>query len=299
MSDSYENFRAQFPKYQLNGLACKDGVVQRVDEDELTVIGKSADVVYYRFWGKLKEGMTLDECYDVWNRVCCSIYEYNQWHHYLHWNPSPMDWWQGPDGKLYHIKNGTVCALGLGEDRARVPCNTGNKCAFEFLQPGMSLQHVRDILSVSLRGAKRWKRIYEFCPTTKHRQPDTPTRVKSTASSGYNRDACPPLISTTQVDVRILYPENDVLRVRPDQVQVILYALTSVWEKGKDGYKYVSPEVKKRVNDYFKFAKRQMVTCKELRENKDLLNRLTPKALRVTRDCCIECDFGVRRETDG
>lgn len=298
MAVNYEIFREQFPKYQLNGLACKDGVVQHVDEDELTTIGKSADEVYYRLWRRLKVGMTLDECFVIWEDLCDQIWEYSRWHSFLEWTPSPKEWWTGTDGRPYHVKNGVVCRLGFEEERFHSPCNVSAGKVFEFLQPGMSLERAREFLSTNTRGAKRWRRIYEFKPVTRHQQREVKP-VTATTKSGYDRKRCPPLISTTQVDVRILYPENDRLHTRPDQVQVVLYALTGVWEMCADGYKRISPQVKQHVNDYFRFARRQMLTNKELRMDKELLSQLKPRALRVTCDCCIECDFDVRRENDG
>ena len=123
----------------------------------------------------------------------------------------------------------------------------------------------------------------------KNNKKDKP--VSETSSGTYDRSICPPLLSTTHVDVNVLFPDNNRY-MYPDQVQVVLFALTKVWSDSRRIK--VNPDVKKYTKTYVKFAYGQMLTNKYIKDNPKVYESLKPKAMRVTKDCCIEIDFEVQ-----
>lgn len=293
MSLNFPIFQQQFPKYTMRGLAFVHGGVGAPERGAQLTIGKTADILYYRFFEKLRPGMSMEQCFEAWKSLVTSSAGFNQWDAYRQWYPNEQEWWYGEDGLKYHLRDERVCLLSAGAPHRAIPLSNDAPNAYKGLVDGLSLEEARAHLMQQVKGCKRWAGIYAFEPVTTSRAPKTPrvyrTEVaKNTGTKGYDRSQCPPLISTTLCDVRVMFP-TDMQIGDPDQVEVVLYALTAIWANPERTR--VNPEVKGLVNSYFEFAYRQMRTNKYIREHPTIYKRLKPRNLRVTKDCCVECDF--------
>lgn len=301
MVTPFEVFERQFPKYCCAGVTCTDGKVCLAKANERKELGKTADEAYYHLYDKIHVGMSIHEAYEIWCSILRANPYYCKWAHYFTWSPLRREWWKGIDGERYHIVDGIVTKVA--DDDPTVfdhrPLDYQQRHTLAELKEGMTLEEARDFMVKHGRGCVRWSKLYSFEPKVKAsaaqsgriRKPITET----TRHGAYNRDACPPLLSTTEVDVRILYPNCDDTQM-PDQVQVILYALTKVW-LDYPVCKRVNPEAKKNSKIYAKFAKRQMSGSKFMKRHPSVYNNTHARAMRVTRDCCIEIDFEVKGAT--
>lgn len=287
----FDIFKTQFPLYQCKGLTCDGEKVVKAQPGEKLLLSRRCDQLYYNLYSGIKEGQTIEEVFVFWSQMVQGNVGYVKWSEWLYWHPDSSDWWFGDLGLRYHISEGVVqVAPGL-RGLKPAPMNSKYKEVLAKLHEGMTLEEARTFMMANVRGGKRWTSIYNFAPPTTDDPQESADVPHNTNGDGiYTRNNCPELLSTTAVDVRVLYPQGDSSRT-PDQVQVILYALTRVWDDARRTK--VNPRLKETLREYFDFAYKQAKTHVYMRQHPSVYSRMKSRALRVTKDCCIEVDFDI------
>lgn len=293
MSLSLPIFRKQFQLYRFGDIACVAGRVCRSESDKLLVIGKTADKLYTRLYGRLKVGMSIEDAFDIWSAIVEHDASYQRWDKYRNWSPKPHEYWVGKDGNRYHVSAGMV-HKAHGNYKGQLVKVTAD--VYELLRhvsAGTPIAQLRTYLATNMRGAGRWQSIYDFKPKVtikcdKDRREPKKEKPPITKTSGYDRTKCPPLCSMDDAKVRIMYPDNKPY-LKPDLFQVRLFCLTRVW--ANEQRTIPNPELKENLREYVRYAYHKLGKDPYMKEHPEVYRNLKSGKIHITYDCCLEIDF--------
>lgn len=279
MFPDYDIFKHEFPKYTDGYVQCVDGVVKRIDGGRL--ISVSADQEFFSFFSRIREGDTIQECWLVWRELLRNS-KSRAWLIFDVKELPANSAWITKDGEPRRLYNGFV-TRGHSSDGMRLDMSRPIKLALNKIPIGASAEEALERIR-SAQGYKRYERLRDFHPSTR-------TVTKSATLTLMDNKVTPEFLSTHLHDVRVFYPGDDHNK-RPDGFQVVMYALTRIWDD--PARKRLSPRFKSNTQDYFNMAKKFLLRSDYIQRHKDILPHIEFGRMRVTYDCCIEVDFTVK-----
>lgn len=283
MSTEKQIFMERMPMYTNGKVQCINGLVTDKIARDAKHVGASAHPYFIRLFSAMRPGMTLMDCWRIWDQIV-DWYELHQWLSRSTFNPGPDECWR-VRGIFYHMENGKVQSY-QGTPRSTVYVGRAIH-AFDRVKVGMSLEDVRIILT-SAPTYKKLKTVHDF---------DPPVTATSLSHERQCKRPTPKerleFLSTHNYMLNIFYPHDDV-QLWPEQVQVVLYALTRIWDDKERTQ--LNQEFKNDTNSYFAFGYKCIRSSAFYKDRLYLHGKFKPSRLRVTRDCCIEVDFNVCKE---